>query len=220
MENLKILVFIYTAIGTALCLTFIAIISKFEKEHPNLFTPKATLHEKSRYTKIIKTSINILLIYIVFAVLALTMECYQTPPFMIIILCGIFIIFAILNLISTFKNKQSMKQKLENLLCIFAPTILLTVVVGILSITYEITSQTLTIITILSFGFILFQSFIYKKKTQILHNTGIILMLIGVMCATYFIPPLTIEDKIFGRILYGLIALSCIINLIYLLNKK
>jgi ABC-type bacteriocin/lantibiotic exporter with double-glycine peptidase domain len=105
MEELKIPIFIYTTVGIALCLTFIAIISKFEKSHPNLFTKQATHYEKLRYTQIVKTSVNIMLLYLIFAIFYLTTISYQSPPLAITILCGIFAIFVINNIITTFKKK-------------------------------------------------------------------------------------------------------------------
>lgn len=105
METLKIPIFIYTTVGIALCLTFVVIINQFEKRHPNLFNQFATKYEKQKYGQIVKTSVNIMLIYLIFAIFALTTMCYQTPPIPILILCGLFMIFAISNIINIFKKK-------------------------------------------------------------------------------------------------------------------
>ena len=97
--------FIYSIVGIAMCLTFIAILDWYKKRHPNLFTAKATWQEKVRFNQITKTAMNIMLIYLVFYIFALTLISYKTPPIAIIVLCGIFVIFAISNIITTFKKK-------------------------------------------------------------------------------------------------------------------
>ena len=105
MEELKFPLIIYSFVGIALCLTFITIIELYKKNHPNLFTTKATSDEKLRFSQITKTSLNVILIYLVFEIFALALMCYQTPPIAIIILCSVFIIFAISNIITIFKKK-------------------------------------------------------------------------------------------------------------------
>ncbi len=104
MEELKFSIYIYCFVGMALCLTFIFIISKFEKKHPNLFNDKCTTTERKQYNQLVVISVNVILLYVIFAIFGLTLITTSKPSPIVLLACMLLMGAVVINIVKNLKK--------------------------------------------------------------------------------------------------------------------
>ena len=113
-----------------------------------------------------------------------------------------------------------MKQKLEKLLSLFAPTFTLLISSLLLSLVNPISKITIVWIALIAVLLISLQLFVLKKKPEKATELGTILILISAICAIYLIAPLKREEMIFGAIMFSFLGILFIYYLISIFFKK